>query len=99
MRPDTVTLLVLLLSSIAASAIPIVAWLRAQKRIRQLEMTLMAQDIESAKNEDLRDLMQRLVEQTEQLADVQALLSHRLNHRGEPLPLSPAAADRVVTPH
>ncbi len=97
MHADTV--LIILLAALASTAVPCVAWLRAQKRIRDLEMTLLAQSADADRYEELRGLLQQVAAQTEQLADYQAQVARRLNERVEPLPQSRPAPDRPITPH
>lgn len=93
------TILLLLLACLAASAVPIYAWFRAQKRIRHLEMTLLSQASDADNYEELRSLLQNLALQTEQLADTQALLARRIAERPDPLPRLRAEGDRPNTPH
>jgi ferredoxin-NADP reductase len=96
MHPDVV-LLMLLAAGVAA--FPAIAWLRAQKRIRHLEMTLLARTTDLGRYEELRELVQRLSDQTEHLVDVNTQLAHRLAERVEPpLPVR-AELPRAVTPH
>ena len=97
MHPDAFLLLVL--TVLAVGAIPVLVWYKAQKKIRQLEMTLMAQDIEANRNDDLRSLIQQVAEQVEVLADGQAQLARRLNERIEAPQLPPPAPVQAVTPH
>ena len=93
------TALIILLAALAGVAFPTVAWFRAQKRIRDLEMTLLAQATDGDRYEELRTVMQQVVSNTEQLADTQAQIARRLNDRVEPLQLPRTAHDRPVTPH
>ena len=93
------TMLIILLAALVSTAVPCVAWLRAQKRIRDLEMALLAQATDADRYEELRGLLQHVAAQTEQLADYQAQVVRRLNERVEPLPLPKAAPDRPITPH
>jgi hypothetical protein len=95
MKADAV--LVILLFAFGFAAIPLTIWLRAQKRIRDLEMTLLAQSTDADRYEELRALVQQAVTNTEQLADIQAQLARRLGDRPEPLPR--ATHDRPITPH
>jgi len=97
MPPDT--LLIILLTAIGAAALPALALLRAQRRIRHLEMTILARSTDTDQLEMVRDLLERLALQTEQLTDQQALLAARLAERqGIPLAKGPEA-ERPVTPH
>lgn len=86
-------------TAIAAAAIPCLVWLRAQKRIRHLEMTLLAQSTDGDRYEELRALVEQVAAQTEHLADSQAQLVRRLAERVDPLPAPRAEALRPVTPH
>lgn len=95
--PDT--LLIMLLTGIAASAVPIIAWFRAQKRIRHLEMTLLAQTTDVDRFEELRTLVQHLAAQTEQLTDAHEQLTRRLSDWPDRLLPPPAEHQRPVTPH
>ena len=97
MPPDT--LLIILLTALGVASIPVLVWFRAQKRIRALEMALLAQATDGDRYEELRALLQQLAAQTEQLADNQALLTRRLAERlDQPLPPR-LEAGRPVTPH
>lgn len=97
MTPDTV--LIIVLAALAAASIPFLVWLRAQRRIRHLEMTLLAQTTDTDRYEELRSLVQHLAAQTEQLADQQALLTERLTNRQEISAPGRADQSRAVTPH
>ena len=92
-------MLIILLTALGGAAIPLVAWWRAQKRIRHLEMTLLAQTTDSDRYEELRDLLQRVAAQTDELADHQALLVRRLGERLEALPPARPDQGRPITPH
>lgn len=93
------TLLIIVLAALGAAALPLVAWFRALKRIRNLEMTLLAQATDADRYDELRALLQQVASQTDQLADNQAQLARRLSERPEPLQPPRAALDRPVTPH
>jgi len=92
------TLLIILLTALGVGAIPAVVWLRAQKRIRHLEMTLLAQTTDGDRYEELRSLLEQVAAQTEQLADHQAQLARRLADRIDSPPMLPDRA-RSTTPH
>jgi cytochrome c-type biogenesis protein CcmH/NrfF len=93
------TLLIIVLTALGAAALPIYAWLRAQKRIRDLEMTLLAQATDADRYEELRALLQQVAAQTDSLADGQAQLARRLGDRVEALPPPLPEPPRPVTPH
>lgn len=93
------TLLIILLAALAGVTIPAVAWFRAKKRIRDLEMTLLSQATDADRYEELRGVMLQVVSNTEQLADTQDRIANRRNDRVESPPLPKPAADRPVTPH
>jgi cytochrome c-type biogenesis protein CcmH/NrfF len=97
MHADTV--LTILLTALAAAALPLAALLRAQKRIRDLEMTLLAQTTDADRYEELRGLLQQMVLQTDQLADNQAQLARRLTERVEALPPPRLDLAQPSTPH
>jgi hypothetical protein len=97
MEPAAV--LTIVVAAIGAAAIPCIVWLRAQKRIRHLEMSLLAQSTDGDRYEELRALIEQVAAQTEHLADGQAQLVRRLAERIDPLPLPRAEALRPVTPH
>ena len=92
------TFLILLLAGLAAAALPLAAWIRALKRIRNLEMTLLAQATDVDRYEELRALLQQVAAQTEQLANIQAQLARRLTDRELPSPRR-SDPERLVTPH
>lgn len=97
MTPDTV--LIIVLAAIAAGAPSLLVWLRAQKRIRHLEMTLLARTTDAERYEELRSLIEQIAAQTEQLVDQQALLASRLGERRDLHPPSRGDQARPVTPH
>ncbi len=97
MTPDTV--LIIVLTALGAAAVPLVVWLRAEKRIRHLEMTLLAQTTDGDRYEELRVLLQQIAAQTDHLADTQAQLARRLGDRVDQLPPSRAEPGRPITPH
>lgn len=97
MNPDAVAFVVL--SALGIASIPVLVWYRAQKRIRHLEMSLLAQTTDVDRYEELRLLLERLATQTEQLADQQALLAERLTGRRELLPPGRSDQPAVNTPH
>ncbi|MEO8139533.1 MAG: hypothetical protein ABI742_07810 [Gemmatimonadota bacterium] len=97
MNPDAVAFVVL--SALGIASIPVLVWYRAQKRIRHLEMSLLAQTTDVDRYEELRLLLERLATQTEQLADQQALLAERLIGRRELLPPGRSEQPAVNTPH
>jgi hypothetical protein len=97
MAPDEV--LIIVLAALGISSVPLIVWLRAQKRIRHLEMTLLAQSTDGDRYDELRALLQQIAVQTEQLVDNQAQLARRLgDHLDQPAPrhIEPG---RAVTPH
>jgi hypothetical protein len=65
------TFLIIALAALGIAAIPLAGWLRAQKRIRDLEMTLLAETTGTDRYEELFLLLQQVAAQTEQLADHQ----------------------------
>jgi hypothetical protein len=97
MTPDVV--LSIVLASLGTAAVPFFIWLRAQKRIRHLEMTLLAQSTDSDRYEELRGLIEQIAVQTDHLADTQAQLVRRLGDRLEQLPPGRPEQLRPVTPH
>lgn len=97
MHADTV--LIMLLTAIGASAAPLYAWFRAHRRIRDLEMTLLARTTDMEHLGDVRELLERLASQTEQLTDQQALLASRLAERHDLLPPPRGEGIRPITPH
>ena len=96
MRADVV--LMMLLSGLGLAALPALAWWRAQRRIRHLEMSLLAQASDADRYDDLRALVQQIADQTEQLADTQGELARRLSER-EALPAPRVDPARSITPH
>jgi len=97
MTPDMV--LIVVLAVLGAAALPLAVWLRAQKRIRHLEMTLLAQTTDGDRYEELRALLQQIATQTDHLAGAQAQLAHRLGDRMDQPPPPRAEPVRPVTPH
>jgi hypothetical protein len=97
MHPDM--LLIVLLAGLGGAAIPMFAWLRAAKRIRDLEMTLLAQTTDADRYEELRGLLQQIALQSDNLADTQARLVGRLTDGPVQLPPSAPMPSRPVTPH
>lgn len=97
MTPDVV--LIIVLAALSVAAVPFLVWLRAEKRIRHLEMTLLTQSVDSDRYEELRTLLQQLAAQTEQLSNQQAVLAERLEDRRELLAPPKADQPRIVTPH
>lgn|SRR5512147_2748060 len=97
MPPDTV--LIIVLSALGASAAPILLWLRAQKRIRDLEMTLLMRTTDAEQFDELRSLVERLAAQTEQLVEQQSILAARLGERRDPAVLPRPEQARPITPH
>jgi hypothetical protein len=93
------TMLIILLTALGSAAIPLAAWIRARIRIRELELMLTAQANEVDRHEELRDLVQQLAAQTDELTDHQALLARRLSERLEAPPTSRGEPQRAVTPH
>jgi hypothetical protein len=93
------TLLIILLAALGAAGLPFAAWLRAQRRIHDLETTLLTQTTDAERYEELRAFLQHLVSQTEQLADNQGLLARRLSERVEAFPPPRSDQARPVTPH
>lgn len=96
MHPDV---FIALLAVLAAVALPFVAWLRAQKRIRDLEMTLLARTIDAERYDELLGLLKQVAAQTDQLADTQTQLARRLAERGERLLPPGAEPSPRITPH
>lgn len=68
------TLLIILLAALGGAALPLLGWLRAQRRIRHLEMTLLAQASDQDRFEELSAAMRGLAQQNEQLLDAQSSL-------------------------
>ena len=97
MTPDTV--LIILLAAVAAGAPALLVWLRAQKRIRDLEMTLLTRTTDMERYEELRLLIEQLAQRTDQLVDQQALLAARLGDRPEMRLLPRPEQLRPITPH
>ncbi|MFN8653667.1 MAG: hypothetical protein U0133_17310 [Gemmatimonadales bacterium] len=98
MNPDVV--LIMLLAMMATAIPSFIVWLRASRRIRDLEMTLLTRTTDEAREEDLRQLLEQLLIRTEQLSDQQALLVARLGERAElRLPAPKPEQSRPVTPH
>jgi uncharacterized coiled-coil protein SlyX len=93
------TLLIILLTALGSAAVPLVAWWRAQRRIRELELLLLAQAPDLERYEELRQLVHRLSSETDQLADNQALLARRLSERADQLAAPRPERSRPVTPH
>jgi enoyl-CoA hydratase/carnithine racemase len=94
------TLLLILLSALAGGVIPTMAWLRTARRLRHLEMTLLAQTTDADQYAELRALLEHVAQQTEQLADAQAQLARRVAERPpEALPPGRPDASRPITPH
>ncbi len=87
------------LAALTIAGIPVLVWLRAQKRIRHLEMTLLAQATDVDRYEELRAMLQQLTAQTEQLADTQAQLARRLGDGVDQLRGPRIEPARPVTPH
>ena len=76
------TFLIAILAALAAVALPLGAWLRAQKRIRDLEMTLLTQATDADRYDELRALLQQVISQTDHLADQHATLARRAHDVG-----------------
>jgi hypothetical protein len=93
------TVLLMLLTAIGVSAAPLYVLFRAHRRIRDLEMALLARTTDMEQLGDVRELLERLASQTEQLADQQALLASRLAERHDLLPPPRGEGVRPVTPH
>lgn len=91
--------LAIAIAALGIAGLPFLVWLRAQKRIRHLEMTLLAQSTDADRYEELRALLEQVATQTEQLADGQAQLARRLGERQDLLPPVRAESLRPVTPH
>lgn len=96
MPPNAV--LAVVLAVLGLAAIPAWIWARAQRRIRHLEMTLLAQSTDLDRYDELKQLIQQVALQTEQLADQQARLGDRLSEWRE-LPGARSEQPRDVTPH
>ncbi len=99
MHPDVV--LIMVATAAGFAAIPTIAWFRAQRRIRDLEMALMAQATAEEQLTEVQRQLERITAQADQLLDQQGLLAARLGDRRElPPPASPRPEPpRVVTPH
>jgi uncharacterized protein HemX len=97
MTPDAVLLIVL--SALGIAAVPVAVWLRAQKRIRHLEMTLLAQSTDGDRYDELRALLDRIAAQTEAIADMQAQLARRVAEQVDRLPPPRVEPSRPITPH
>ena len=93
------TFLIAILAALAAVALPLGAWLRAQKRIRDLEMTLLTQATDADRYDELRALLQQVISQTDHLADQHATLARRLSDRGDQLLGPRMDPTRPATPH
>ncbi len=93
------TLLIIVLTALGATTAPLALWLRALRRIRHLEMTLLVQTTDSDRYEELRALLNQIEVHTDQLADSQALLARRLGDRIDQLPLAGVDHPRSITPH
>ena len=91
--------LIIILSALGLAAIPVAGWLRAQKRIRDLEMTLLSETIGTDRYEELFLLLQQVAAQTEQLADHQAHLARQLSQRIEAQPPVRPERQQPQTPH
>ncbi len=99
MHPDVV--LIMLIAVAGVAAIPTLAWFRAQRRIRDLEMALMAQATADEQLTEVQRQLERIAASTDQLLDQQGLLTARLGDRRElPPPALPRPeSPRAVTPH
>jgi hypothetical protein len=97
MTPNVV--LSIVLASLGTAAVPCFVWLRAQRRIRHLEMTLLTQTTDVERYDELRLMLQQVATQVEHLADAQTQLARRLGERSEPIALPRAEPLRPVTPH
>jgi hypothetical protein len=93
------TMLMILLTALAVAGLPLGLLLRAQKRIRHLEMTLLTQATDGDRYEELRALLQQVAVQTDQLADAQAQLARRVAERMDQLPPPRPDQERPITPH
>lgn len=96
--PDT--LLIVLLAALTAGAPSLFIWLRASRRIRDLEMALLARTTDETREDEVRHLLEHLLSQTDQLADQQAVILSRLAERPDIRAL-PSKNDqaRPITPH
>lgn len=92
-------LFVIFLTIVGTAAVPTIAWIRALRRIKHLEMTLLTHTTDGDEYAELRGLIQQVADQTSQLVDNQALLSRRLTDRIEPPLPGRADVERPVTPH
>jgi len=91
------TLLIILLAALGGAALPLLGWLRAERRIRHLEMTVLAQASDQDRFEELSAALRGLALQNEQLLDAQPSLMRRS-------PMSPEGRSRPdaagpITPH
>lgn len=93
------TLLIILLTALGVAGLPLALWLRALKRIRHLEMTLLVETTDSDRYEELRMLLHRIATQTDQLADNQAQLVRRLVDRMDRTLPPPVDSGHPITPH
>jgi uncharacterized coiled-coil protein SlyX len=96
MTPNAV--LTIVFGVLGLCAIPAWIWLRGQRRIHDLEMTLLTQSTDLVRYEELKALIQQLAQRTEDIADQQARLADRLVER-QSLPAPRPEPPRVVTPH
>ena len=94
MHPDTVLIIVVVAAAVAA--LPTLAWARALRRIRDLEMALMAQATDEEALADIHRQLAQIAAQSEHLLDQQSLLAARLGDRRSALPPAPPQA---ITPH
>jgi hypothetical protein len=97
MTPDAV--LIVVLTALGAAAVPFLRWLRARKRIRDLEMALLVQTTDGDRCEEPRALLQQVAAQTDHLANAQAQLARRPGDRLDQLPPLRAELRRSSTPH
>ncbi len=97
--PPADAVLIALLVALGSAALPLVGWFRAQRRIRHLEMTLLAQSTDGDRYEELRALLEQVAAQTDQLADAQTAIARRLVERMDALPAPRSSEQRPITPH
>jgi len=93
------TVLIIVLAALGGAALPLLAWLNAQRRIRHLEMTLLTRSTDAERYDELRGLLQQLAIQTEQLADTQDQLARRFADQSSQLPPARPDPGQPITPH
>ena len=91
--------LMLILAALGGGAGALVAWLRARKRVHNLEMQLLSQSMDIERLEHLETLISHLAVQNDRLVESQNYLARTVRERfAARLPgVSPPAPE--VTPH